>query len=115
MSVGDLVSFVLYTTFIGGSIAGLGDIYGQVQRQLAPRSGRVGDLDEEEESSTGVKQANFKERLNLIKFNFHYPTRPEMEVLSSLSFYVNPGEKVALAGPFRSWEIHDYSTFTSIL
>ena len=29
MTVGDLLSFVLYTTFIGGSIAGLGDLYGQ--------------------------------------------------------------------------------------
>src|SRR5690606_10742033 len=34
MSVGELVSFVLYTTFIGGSIAGLGDIYSQVQKAI---------------------------------------------------------------------------------
>ncbi|HCX75590.1 MAG TPA: multidrug ABC transporter ATP-binding protein, partial [Algoriphagus sp.] len=34
MSIGELVSFVLYTTFIGGSIAGLGDIYSQIQKAI---------------------------------------------------------------------------------
>ncbi|HOO11075.1 MAG TPA: ABC transporter transmembrane domain-containing protein, partial [Cyclobacteriaceae bacterium] len=34
VTVGELFSFVLYTTFIGGSIAGLGDIYGQLQKSI---------------------------------------------------------------------------------
>lgn len=98
MSVGDLVSFVLYTTFIGGSIAGLGDIYGQVQKAIGSSERVLEILQEEEESSTGVKQANFKGKIEFDQVSFHYPTRPEMEVLSALSFHVNPGEKVALAG-----------------
>jgi ABC-type multidrug transport system fused ATPase/permease subunit len=98
MSVGDLVSFVLYTTFIGGSIAGLGDIYGQVQKAIGSSERVLEILDEEEESSIGVKQANFKGKIEFDQVSFHYPTRPEMEVLSALSFHVNPGEKVALAG-----------------
>ncbi len=40
ISVGELFSFVLYTTFIGASIAGLGDIYTQIQR-LGGASERV--------------------------------------------------------------------------
>src|SRR5690606_39490239 len=43
MSVGDLFSFVLYTTFVGGSIAGLGDIYAQLQRAVGA-SGRLLEL-----------------------------------------------------------------------
>src|SRR6185295_340376 len=34
ITVGLLLSFVLYTTFIGGSIAGLGDNYSQIQRSI---------------------------------------------------------------------------------
>jgi ABC transporter fused permease/ATP-binding protein len=98
MSVGDLVSFVLYTTFIGGSIAGLGDIYGQVQKAIGSSERVLEILDEEEEFSSGVKQVDFKGKIEFDKVSFHYPTRPEVEVLSSLSFHVNPGEKVALAG-----------------
>ncbi len=32
MTVGDLISFILYTTFIGASIAGLGDLFGQLTK-----------------------------------------------------------------------------------
>lgn len=98
MSVGELVSFVLYTTFIGGSIAGLGDIYGQVQKAIGSSERVLEILDEEPESVSGIKATNFQGKIAFDHVSFHYPTRPEMEVLKDLTFYVNPGEKVALAG-----------------
>lgn len=98
MSVGELVSFVLYTTFIGGSIAGLGDIYGQVQKAIGSSERVLEILGEEPESVTGTKALNFQGKISFNQVGFHYPTRPEMEVLKDLTFYVNPGEKVALAG-----------------
>lgn len=98
MSVGELVSFVLYTTFIGGSIAGLGDIYGQVQKAIGSSERVLEILDEEPESVSGTKAENFQGKIAFNHVGFHYPTRPEMEVLKDLTFHVNPGEKVALAG-----------------
>ncbi len=98
MSVGELVSFVLYTTFIGGSIAGLGDIYGQVQKAIGSSERVLEILDEEPEPAAGAKTSAFQGKIAFDQVGFHYPTRPEMEVLKSLSFHVNPGEKVALAG-----------------
>ncbi|MEB2783062.1 ABC transporter ATP-binding protein [Algoriphagus persicinus] len=98
MSVGELVSFVLYTTFIGGSIAGLGDIYGQVQKAIGSSERVLEILDEEPESVTGTKTTNFQGKIAFDHVSFHYPTRPEMEVLKDLTFHVDPGEKVALAG-----------------
>ncbi|REG84024.1 ABC transporter ATP-binding protein [Algoriphagus antarcticus] len=98
MSVGELVSFVLYTTFIGGSIAGLGDIYGQVQKAIGSSERVLEILDEEPESVSGTKAINFQGKITFNNVGFHYPTRPEMEVLKDLTFHVNPGEKVALAG-----------------
>ncbi|MEB2782551.1 ABC transporter transmembrane domain-containing protein [Algoriphagus sp. C2-6-M1] len=98
MSVGELVSFVLYTTFIGGSIAGLGDIYGQVQKAIGSSERVLEILDEEPESATGTKTTNFQGKIAFDHVSFHYPTRPEMEVLKDLTFHVDPGEKVALAG-----------------
>jgi ABC transporter fused permease/ATP-binding protein len=98
MSVGDLVSFVLYTTFIGGSIAGLGDIYGQVQKAIGSSERVLEILQEKEESSEGIKKSKFLGKIEFNQVSFEYPTRPEVEVLKALSFHVNPGEKVALAG-----------------
>jgi ATP-binding cassette, subfamily B, bacterial len=99
MSVGDLVSFVLYTTFIGGSIAGLGDIYGQIQKAIGSSERVLEILDEAPEDST----ADFQKIpvLGYIEFNnvrFNYPTRPEIDVLKDINFQIQAGEKVALAG-----------------
>ncbi|MBN7814233.1 ABC transporter ATP-binding protein [Algoriphagus pacificus] len=98
MSVGELVSFVLYTTFIGGSIAGLGDIYGQVQKAIGSSERVLEILEEEPEFAGGDVALDFKGKIDFKNIQFHYPTRPEVEVLKGLSFHVNPGEKVALAG-----------------
>ncbi|MEM1408118.1 MAG: ABC transporter transmembrane domain-containing protein, partial [Bacteroidota bacterium] len=100
LTVGDLLSFILYTTFIGGSIAGLGDIYGQLQRAIGA-SERVLEIIDEPHESGSVKQ----EELPLdgdIRFtdvSFSYPSRPEVSVLNSISLSILSGQKLALVGP----------------
>jgi ABC-type multidrug transport system fused ATPase/permease subunit len=98
MSVGDLVSFVLYTTFIGGSIAGLGDIYGQIQKARGSSERVLEILEEEPESTQGMVEGEFHGKIKFENVRFRYPTRPEVEVLKNVSFEVQSGEKVALAG-----------------
>lgn len=99
MSVGDLVSFVLYTTFIGGSIAGLGDIYGQLQKAIGSSERVLEILEEEPEISTAdFQKVPMKGNVSLQGVRFSYPTRPEMEVLKNINFGIPAGEKVALVG-----------------
>lgn len=98
MSVGELVSFVLYTTFIGGSIAGLGDIYSQLQKAIGSSERVLEILDEEPELETGETSEKFEGKIEFENVGFSYPTRPEVEVLRGVSFKVESGEKVALAG-----------------
>jgi ABC transporter fused permease/ATP-binding protein len=99
MSVGELVSFVLYTTFIGGSIAGLGDIYSQLQKAIGSSERVVELLAEEEEAAAGAALEGIKGRIEFDTVGFQYPTRPEVEVLNGVSFQIQSGEKVALVGP----------------
>jgi len=98
MSIGELVSFVLYTTFIGGSIAGLGDIYSQVQKAIGSSERVLEILEEPVEKSSTYHKSELEGKIEFEHVSFRYPTRPEVEVLKDLSFYVNPGEKIALAG-----------------
>ena len=98
MSIGELVSFVLYTTFIGGSIAGLGDIYSQIQKAIGSSERVLEILDEKVEESSEFRVDNLEGKIEFEQVVFSYPTRPELQVLKDLSFYVNPGEKIALAG-----------------
>lgn len=99
MSIGDLVSFVLYTTFIGGSIAGLGDIYGQIQKAIGS-SERVLEilLEAPEISTTDFQLVRIKGNIKFKKVRFTYPTRPEVEVLKNINLTIPAGEKVALVG-----------------
>lgn len=100
MSVGDLLSFVLYTTFIGGSIAGLGDIYSQLQRAIGASERVLEIIDEQPEQETSSsKSGKLKGAIEFNNVGFSYPTRNQLEVLKEINFKVDPGQKVALVGP----------------
>jgi ATP-binding cassette, subfamily B, bacterial len=99
MSVGDLLSFVLYTIFIGGSIAGLGDIYGQVQRAIGA-SERVLEIVDEEAELTNDKAEKIKLKgdISFENVGFSYPTRKDLAVLKNINFKIGQGQKIALVG-----------------
>jgi ABC-type multidrug transport system fused ATPase/permease subunit len=102
ISVGDLLSFVLYTTFIGGSIAGLGDIYSQLQRSVGA-SERIMDIlrEDEEPSTVGnfTGKIHVNDKIFFQQVSFSYPTRKDQKILKELSMEIRKGEKIALVGP----------------
>lgn len=111
VSVGELFSFVLYTGFIGASIAGLGDLYSQLQRAIGA-SERILEIlemqDEKNESGSSLKLNGEVEFKNV---SFSYPSRQDFSVLKNISFHIAPGEKIALVGPSGSGK----STITNLL
>jgi ATP-binding cassette subfamily B protein len=98
MTSGELFSFVLYTTYIGFSIAGLGDIYTLLQRSIGA-SERVREIlrgDGEESAPANSLKIDGDIEFNNIQFS--YPSRSEFVVLENLNFKINAGEKIALIG-----------------
>lgn len=99
ITVGELFSFVIYTSFIGGSIAGLGDIYTQLQRAIGASERLLEILDEKQETGgDGIAPINLRGEIAFEHVTFSYPTRKEFVVLKDLNFRIAPGEKVALVG-----------------
>jgi ATP-binding cassette, subfamily B, bacterial len=100
ITVGELFSFVIYTSFIGGSIAGLGDIYTQLQRSIGASERLLEILDETDEAATAGDNSFAKLRggIEFDNVSFAYPTRKDFQVLKNLKFRIEPGEKVALVG-----------------
>ena len=101
ISVGNLLSFILYTTFIGGSIAGLGDLYSQIQKAIGASERVIEILDEhgEELEKTGDEPTvNLEGDIQFNNVRFTYPTRMDIEVLKGVNLTINKGQKVALVG-----------------
>ena len=103
ITVGELFSFVIYMSFIGGSIAGLGDIYAQLQRAIGA-SERVFEIlnENDEREAKGLTKAKLRGEIEFENVSFSYPTREDFTVLKQLNFRIEQGEKVALVGPSGS-------------
>lgn len=101
----ELLTFIIYTGFIGGSVGGLGDMYAQIQRTIGASERVIEILDEKSEiklDKTEVHPTKLGETsAGAISFQnvaFEYPSRPDMPVLKDISFEVKSGEKIALVG-----------------
>jgi ABC-type multidrug transport system fused ATPase/permease subunit len=113
--VGDLISFVLYTTFIGASFGGIAEMYAQIQKAVGATE-RVFELLEEvpEDIKTTEKITAVEKIKGNVAFKnvaFSYPSRKEVEVLKNVNFTVEFGQKIAIVGPSGAGK----STISSLL
>jgi ATP-binding cassette, subfamily B, bacterial len=95
---GELFSFVLYTAFIGFSIAGLGDIFAQIQRSIGASERVLEILNEEDEVQENFETLKLHGEISFENISFAYNSRPDFPVLRALNFKINAGEKIALIG-----------------
>ncbi|MFB9844448.1 ABC transporter ATP-binding protein [Mucilaginibacter ginsenosidivorans] len=107
MLVGDLTSFIMYTIFVGAAMGSFPDLYSNVQKAIGATE-RVLEILEEKGEDVSIHESDneIKQRVdgNLIfdNVNFHYPSRPEIEVLKDVSFEAKAGQRVAIVGPSGS-------------
>jgi ABC-type multidrug transport system fused ATPase/permease subunit len=104
LEVSQLLTFLLYTAFIGASIAGLGEMYGKVQSTLGASERILEILDETPEPThiepaQGLTPARIQGDIRYEHVAFRYPTRPDIAVLKDINFHIAAGEKIALVGP----------------
>jgi ABC-type multidrug transport system fused ATPase/permease subunit len=96
-----LVSFVLITGLVAGSIGGLAAQMGTIQRSVGIIEGVMDILAGQPEKLTTdqkVVPAALRGAVRFDQLHFHYPSRPDIEVLKGLSFVIEPGQQVALVG-----------------
>jgi ABC-type multidrug transport system fused ATPase/permease subunit len=103
MEAGQLFSFVIYSGFIGGNIAGMAGVYTRLQKTIGASENLLLLLDEPaekiDEEYNPAPEFTIQGQITFDKVSFRYPSRKEVVVLSDVSFTVDPGMQIAIVGP----------------
>jgi ABC-type multidrug transport system fused ATPase/permease subunit len=116
LSFGDLTAFVVYTAFVGGTMAGFAEIFSQLQKTIGATQ-RVRELLKEEIENVTIENDELKSefRLNgnvsLKNIAFSYPSRKDVKVIKDLSLDAHSGQQIAIVGPSGAGK----STIVSLL
>ena len=101
-SAGELAAFIFYAFIVAGSVGAISEVLSDLQRAAGAME-RLMELlnspSEIAEPEHPIALPSTAVTLTVEDLHFHYPTRPESEVLQGVSFRVEPGEMVAVVGP----------------
>ncbi|MEQ1773812.1 MAG: ABC transporter transmembrane domain-containing protein [Burkholderiales bacterium] len=103
ITAGQLSAFVFYAAIVASGAGTISEVWGEIQR-AAGATERLFELLDTRSTLTArppviALPAQIKGGIRFDDVHFTYPARAETPVLSSVSFSVDPGERVALVGP----------------
>lgn len=126
ITIGKLLTFIIFTTFVGASVSSFGELYGQLQKTIGATE-RVRELLDEPIEPIHLKpfNENFQQQQTSIEeypkirgdvhfrnVSFSYPIdNHSIETLKGIDINVKAGERIALVGPSGAGK----STIASLL
>lgn len=102
MTGGELGAFVFYAIIVGGSLATISEVIGEVQRAAgaAERLFELLQVQGQIQPPTNVNQADaYAASIEFQHTTFHYPSRPQHPALNECDLKIAEGQSLALVGP----------------
>ncbi|MEY2719679.1 MAG: hypothetical protein RLZZ273_1045 [Bacteroidota bacterium] len=98
VSMGELLSFLMYAMFVGGALGSFAELFGQIQKSLGAAV-RIKELMEETREHVGEDSSAVAIRgIELRDVSFTYPDRQDRMAVEQLSLSVLPGQRIAFIG-----------------
>ncbi len=116
LTFGQLTEFVVYTAFVGGTMAGFAELYSQLQKTLGATQ-RIRELLKETTEDVAITPVELQEEyrlhgnVSLDHIGFSYPSRKEIQVIKDVSISALSGQQIAIVGPSGAGK----STLASLL
>ena len=116
LTIGLLITFVVFSMFVGGTFAGFADMFSQLQKTLGATQS-VREILRSDGEPVALQLIHIEPKYQLkgnVRFDhvaFSYPSRKDIQVLKDLSLTARNGEQVAIVGPSGAGK----STIASLL
>lgn len=100
MSLGDFLSFIMFTIMMGTSFGSVPDFYATIQKAIGSTENLMTIIGTENEKETmkGVKKPVITGNVKFSSVSFSYPQRKDIEVIKNLSLEVKHNQTVAFVG-----------------
>lgn len=101
MTAGKLITFIVITAVIGGSIGSIGDFYAQLLRGIGAAERIMDILDTPSEinlADKNVEKIDLVGNISYKNVHFEYPTRQDVQILKGLDLEIKAGQRIALVG-----------------
>ncbi len=103
ITAGELTAFVFYAVVVAGSLGAISEVIGDLQRAAGAMERLMELLHAGSEVVTPAQPRALSKpvsgAIEVAGVDFSYPTRPDVQVLSNVTFTIAPGATVAIVGP----------------
>lgn len=100
LSSKNFYSFIMITVMMGASIGSIPELYASIQKAIGSTENLMTIIQTpgEKEILTGKQKPAITGKVEFNDIRFHYPQRPDVEVLKSINLTAEPNETIALVG-----------------
>lgn len=96
----DFYSFIMLTVMMGASIGSIPELYASIQKAIGSTENLMTIIQTpgERELLSGDQKPDIKGAISFNNVRFHYPQRPDIEVLKGIYLEASPNQTIALVG-----------------